>query len=330
MTIFGFDVDSYNKAGFAFQTAKNQGYRVALVKFGGMNLAGNAPYMMNGYHAFAQAALDVGFDFVGDYLVTGGSNPAAAAQFWLRNRHGGLSFHELDNEKLDDGNPWNDGQACVYFDTIGTAADRWMYGSRDSLWNAGSWPGLASRKIKAHVAIYNGSPFQNVVPRTYPADLVLAHQYTSSASIGGLGAVDANAFADNAFITKLTPGRGDDMEVISSTSDGRVYAVTPGRIRYLPTPAALNGALALAYNSLDTTNVRFLADTTFMEALASYGLGEFTQAQMKALTAANGILTASWLGGSVQISDAQLPALAQLIATATPKPPTKGTITLEA
>lgn len=219
MTIWGFDVDSYNKAGFAFQTARAQGYTCALIKFGGMNLPGNAPYMMNGYHAFVQAALDVGFDAVGDYLVTGGSNPAAAADFWLANRHGGIDFHELDNEKLDSGNPFNDGQACVYFDRIGTAADRWMYGSRDSLWNAQQWSGLASRRIKAHVAIYNGSPFSNIYPRTYPSDLVLAHQFTSSASIGGLGAVDANAYADGAFVAakkKPKPEEGDMLVLIST------------------------------------------------------------------------------------------------------------------
>jgi len=92
-----------------------------------------------------------------------------------------------------------------------------MYGSRDSLWNAQSWPGLAARKIKAHVAIYNGSPFTNIVPRTYPAELVLAHQYTSSASIGGLRNVDANAFADNAFIT-IPARRKNDMATIKLVS----------------------------------------------------------------------------------------------------------------
>jgi len=283
MTIWGFDVDSYNKAGFAFQTARAQGYTCALIKFGGMNLPGNAPYMMNGYHAFAQAALDVGFDIVGDYLVTGGSNPAAAAQFWLRNRHGGLDFHELDNEKLDSGNPFNDGQACVYFDTIGTATDRWMYGSRDSLWNAGSWSGLASRKIKAHVAIYNGSPFQNIVPRTYPAELVLAHQFTSSASIGGLGAIDANAYADHAFVTSNTQTVvEEDMALICAKDQpGKpVFLFAPGYVKHLADPAQEQAAVwSTRLGAADQFD-----NNDFQRTIWNYGLQEYSFDQVVGLS----------------------------------------------
>jgi hypothetical protein len=74
-----------------------------------------------------------------------------------------------------------------------------QYGSRDSLWNTQRWPGLEARGIKAIVALYNGAPFTNVNPRTYPAELIVGHQFTSSASIGGLGAIDENVFTDDAF-----------------------------------------------------------------------------------------------------------------------------------
>lgn len=227
VSAFGFDVDSYNKSGFNFGAAYQAGYRVAMIKFGGMNLAGNAPYMMNGYHSFVDQAVRAGFKTVVDYMVTGGSNPEAAARFWLANRHGAVVAHELDNEQLDYGRSWSDGEACAYFDTMQSAGvDRWMYGSRDSLWKAGSWPGVAARRIKAHVAFYNGSPLANINPGNYPTNLVLAHQYTSSAQIGGLSSVDANAFAVGAFSTPTTTIRETDMALIQFLDD-------PGQPKYL-------------------------------------------------------------------------------------------------
>lgn len=216
MPIAAFDVDSSNKAGFNFRTAYAQGYRVALIKFGGMNISGNRPYRMNGYQAFVDAAFDAGFKVVGDYIVTGGSDPAGAARFWLGNHDPRISFHVLDNEVLDSGNIYTDGQASLYFDTIGPVVDRWQYGSRDSLWNARSWPGLTARGIKAHVAIYNDAPLANCYPRTYPAALVKGHQFTSSASIGGLSAVDANAFTDDAFTTTTAQEGAMAFEMISN------------------------------------------------------------------------------------------------------------------
>jgi len=213
MPIAAFDVDSSNKAGFNFRIAYAQGYRVALIKFGGMNISGNRPYRMNGYQAFVDAAFDAGFKIVGDYIVTGGSDPVGAARFWLANRDPRITFHVLDNEVLDSGNIYTDGEASVYFDTIGPVVNRWQYGSRDSLWNARSWPGLAARGIKAHVAIYNDSPLSNCYPRTYPAGLVKAHQFTSSADIGGLLAVDANAFTDDAFAGPQIERTNDEDEM---------------------------------------------------------------------------------------------------------------------
>ncbi|QDZ15771.1 hypothetical protein [Humibacter ginsenosidimutans] len=243
VSAFGFDVDSYNKPGFDFATAYQAGYRVAMVKFGGMNLEGNAPYMMNGYHAFVDAAVKAGFKTIVDYIVTGGTNPEAAAKFWLANRHGSVVAHELDNEALDYGRSWSDGEACVYFDTMRSArVDRWMYGSRDSLWKAGSWSGIQSRSIKAHIAFYNGSPLTNINPGNYPTNLVLAHQYTSSAQIGGLTGVDANAFAVGAFSTPSTVMKENPMALIKFLDDpGQpVFLFTPRRIKHMGTNQQAN------------------------------------------------------------------------------------------
>jgi hypothetical protein len=205
-----------------------------LVKFGGMNQTGNRPYRMNGYLAFVQAAFDAGFTIVGDYLVTGGHDPAGAARFWLAHRDSRIQFHVLDNEVLDDGNVYTDGEACAYFDTIGGQIDRWQYGSRDSLWNAHSWPGLAARGIKAHVAIYNNNPFVACYPRTYPAALVQAHQYTSSATIGGLSNIDANAWTDDAFTAPATIGEDIMAVIVERQANGTTFTLEQDRIIYHP------------------------------------------------------------------------------------------------
>lgn len=207
--IQGFDADSLNKPGLNFPAARAQGYTHCYLKMGGNNLAGNAPYLMTsgpGYHGFMDEAISAGIT-AGSYWVTGGSDPVGAARFYLANLHPGTAFHVLDNESLDAGNQWDDAQACAFFDTLSAAGltDLWMYGSRDALWNAQQWPGLQQRGIKALVAIYGPAPLTQCFPSTYPQALVLGHQYTSSAAIGNLNAMDADAFTDGAF------DQGDDM-----------------------------------------------------------------------------------------------------------------------
>jgi hypothetical protein len=314
MTIAGFDVDSYNKAGFSFTQAFAQGYRVALIKFGGMNMSGNRPYRMNGYSAFVQAAWDAGFRIIGDYMVTGGHDPAGAARYWSANRDSRIGFHELDNEVLDSGNIYSDTEACTYFDTIGTGMDRWMYGSRDALWNAGSWPGLTARKIKAHVAIYNNAPMQNIVPRTYPAELVLAHQFTSSAQIGGLGAIDANVWADSAFA--IVKKRRTTMASVFNVPDagGVCYLVQPGYIHYIGSSLELQVALATVYGSTDASNVVGLNGPGVVELLKLYHLDEFTPQQVYDLPKSSpATLVASWLAGSVNLDEASAALVASKV-----------------
>jgi hypothetical protein len=200
----GFDVDSYNKPNFNFDAAFNEGYGTAIVKLGGNNLSGNQPYRMNGYPDFANKQAK--FPIRGAYWVTGGGNPYAAAVFYAQNRAPWTNLDILDNERLDSGNPWNDAQACIFFDTLASfrlpGYNPWQYGSRDSLWKSwGPWPGLQARKVLALIALYNGAPLQNI-GTNYDGALTKGHQWSSSATIGGSGNIDANAFTPDAFITK--------------------------------------------------------------------------------------------------------------------------------
>jgi hypothetical protein len=236
-TTRGFDVDSYNKPNFNFDAAFNEGYGTAIVKLGGNNLAGNQPYRMNGYPDFANKQAK--FPVRGAYWVTGGGNPYAAAVFYAQNRAPWTNLDILDNEKLDSGNPWNDSQACIFFDTLASFKlpnyNPWQYGSRDSLWKSwGPWPGLQARKVLALVALYNGAPLQNI-GTNYDGALTKGHQWTSSATIGGSGNIDANAFTLDAFITKPKGRSGMTTLYYSSVpnpvpDDYKARGVQPGYI----------------------------------------------------------------------------------------------------
>ena len=216
----GFDVDSYNKPNFNFDAAFNEGYGTAIVKLGGNNLAGNQPYRMNGYPDFANKQAK--FPIRGAYWVTGGGDPHAAAVFYAQNRAPWTNLDIIDNEKLDSGNPWNDGQCAVFFDTLASFQlpnyNPWMYGSRDALWKAvGPWPQLQARRILALIAFYNGAPLQNI-GTNYDGALTKGHQFTSSATIGGSGNIDANAFTADAFL-KAVQETADMLEIFNA--DGR-------------------------------------------------------------------------------------------------------------
>jgi hypothetical protein len=239
--IWAFDADSANKPGLNFYTARAQGFTHCYVKLGGNNMAGNRPYRMNGYTDFVNRAIAAGL-VVGNYWVTGGGDTVGAANFYLANRDPRTSFDVLDNEHLDSGRTWSDGEAATFFDVLASAglSDLWHYGSRDALWNAGgSWPYLQQRKIKALVALYNGSPFVNVNPRTYPSALVKGHQYTSSASIGGIGLVDADAFTSDAFSAPKAPptSKGDVVYVYGNQKNPNApVANTPYVYQVWPSP----------------------------------------------------------------------------------------------
>lgn len=222
--IHAFDVDSYNKPSFDFRTAWGQGFRAGYIKLGGDNLTPR--YRGNGYLAQFQKMVDAGFEHRGSYWVTGGNDPAASARFYLANVDPRTTFHVLDNETLDQGRSWSDAEACVFFDILAGAGltNLIQYGSRDALWNAGRWDGLRERGVRAIVALYNNAPFTNVNPRTYPAELVVGHQYTSAASIGGLSLVDANVFTASAFTSTTTTKDRKKMagkiSTIRATADG--------------------------------------------------------------------------------------------------------------
>lgn len=237
--IHAFDADSLNKPGLNFATAKAQGYTHCYIKLGGNNMPGNAPYVMSsngGYRGMVQRALDAGL-VVGNYWVTGGNDPVYAARFYLANRDPRTSFDVLDNETLDAGRSWSDSEAAAFFDTLSSAglSDLWQYGSRDSLWNSAQWVALQARGIKAIVAIYNGQPLTNCYPRTYPSALVKGHQYTSSASIGGIGLVDANAFTADAF---RTTSKGDRIVQTYHSEDRTARALAPGEQTFLHNDSA--------------------------------------------------------------------------------------------
>lgn len=241
MTIWAFDADSLNKPGLDFNLARAQGYTHCYVKLGGNNISGNRPYRMNGYTDFVNRAVAAGI-VVGNYWVTGGGDTVGAANFYLANRDPRTSFDVLDNETLDSGRQWSDGEAATFFDVLSTAGLRelWQYGSRDALWNAGgSWPYLQARGIKAIVAIYNGSPFTNCYPATYPSALIKGHQYTSSLSIGGAGLVDADAFTDDAFTVPKPPptSKGDVVYVYGNQKNPNApVANTPYAYQVWPSP----------------------------------------------------------------------------------------------
>lgn len=223
----GFDVDSYNKPNFNFDAAFNEGYGTAIVKLGGNNLSGNQPYRMNGYPDFANK--QARFPIRGAYWVTGGGNPYAAAVFYAQNRAPWTNFDLLDNETLDSGNPWNDAQACIFFDTLASfrlpGYNPWQYGSRDSLWKSwGPWPGLQARKVLALIALYNGAPLQNI-GTNYDGALTKGHQWSSSATIGGSGNIDANAFTPDAFAAPI-PEVPHTMYSLVPGTDGNAYVVS--------------------------------------------------------------------------------------------------------
>lgn len=204
----GFDVDSYNKPNFNFDGAFNEGYGVAIIKLGGNNLSGNAPYRMNGYWDFV--AKRAKFPVRGDYWVTGGHDPKRAAIFYAQNRSADTNLDLLDNETLDSGNPWSDSECCVFFDTLASFKlpnyNPWAYGSKIALWRSWApWPGLAARGIKNLTAFYNGDPMSNIATSAYPEELTQGHQWTSSATIGGSRNIDADAFAVGAFDTPKPP-----------------------------------------------------------------------------------------------------------------------------
>jgi len=296
----GFDVDSYNKPNFNFDAAFNEGYGTAIVKLGGNNLSGNQPYRMNGYPGFANKQAK--FPIRGAYWVTGGSDPYRAAVFYAQNRAPWTNLDILDNEKLDSGNPWNDSQACVFWDTLASFSlpnyNPWQYGSRDALWKSwGPWPGSQARNIRALIAFYNGAPLSNINPGNYPAGLVKGHQWSSSVTIGGNGNIDANAFTSDAF-SGIAERRRPPMAVVFTVPDwnGQVYIAEQGRIEYITDPQRLNVALIFATGRLNAADICSIGGGDIQALLDEMGMGDFTAQQVHDLpNTGSKFIVASWL-----------------------------------
>lgn len=203
MTISGFDVDALNKP-ISFDRAFSQGFRACYIKMGGNNLSGNAPYLMTsngGYQGQVNQAFSAGFGIVGSYWMVGGHSPAASADFYAAHRDPRTVFDVIDNESIDAGNVWSDAECAAFIDRLASKDlpnfNPWNYANKSD-WNAHSWPELQRRGVKGLVAYYNNSPLQNIGVN-YPSSLIFGHQYTSSATIGGINSVDADIFTDNAF-----------------------------------------------------------------------------------------------------------------------------------
>lgn len=284
MTTLGFDVDSLNKSGLSFAAAYAQGYRACYIKLGGNNMSGNEPYMMNGYHAQVDAAFAAGFTQVGSYWMVGGHDPAGAGRFYKANRDPRCTFDVIDNENIDYGNLWSSAECGVFLDVI-RSPDPWHYANKSTGgWGSQrSWPELVSRNVKGLVAFYNGSPFTNVGVN-YPASMIKGHQFTSSASIGGLGSVDADAFTDDAFAaaSPVATVTEDDMALICAKDQpgAPVYIFAPGFVKHLADPSQLQAAI---WSTRLGQPDRF-DNNDFQRTIWNYGLDEYTFEQVIGLS----------------------------------------------
>jgi hypothetical protein len=208
----GPDTNSW-KVGFNYPLARAQGCTVTYVKLGGNNLAGNVPYYSDSYPGFVDNARAAGYR-VGHYWLTGGSSPEASAQFFtarIRNRQAS-DFYVLDNEALDSGRRWTDSESARFFRVVGDAfgyGNLFLYGARDNDLGRHTWPETLALGVKVISANFNNRPLVNYVPATIPASAVKGHQYTSSASVGGMTNIDMNAFTDDAFVGSSVPTGGN-------------------------------------------------------------------------------------------------------------------------
>lgn len=316
MTITGFDVDSYNKPGLNFQAAFAQGYRACYIKLGGNNLPGNDAYSMSGYQTMVNAAFAAGFEMVGNYWMVGGHNTAASAGMYRSVRDPQTTFDVIDNEKIDSGNVWSSGECGTFLDGISGVPhySPWHYANKSD-WNAQSWPDLAARNVKGIVAYYNGSPFTNIGVN-YPASLIKGHQFTSSATLGGLANIDADAFADDAFATVSMQG-DSDMQIITIPEwGGQTYVVGVGYIAYLSTPGQLNAVCAAMFRSTDLKQYVVKIGAGDVQALMNaFGLGQFVAQDVHDLPLNPAqLLIAKWADTSQAVANVSPDVAAQIAA----------------
>jgi GH25 family lysozyme M1 (1,4-beta-N-acetylmuramidase) len=233
--ILGVDLSSNNPV-FNFALAQSQGCRTAYIKEGGDNIP---RYISGSYAARVDAAKQMGWQ-VGSYWITGGHDPAAAADFAAAHLEafGPADYIVLDNETLDSGNVYNDAEAAAWVrQTLthvgGNPARILHYGSKSFI-ESHAWPQLLATGCSFLIADYNGTPLQNHIPSTIPASRVVGHQYADNGSIGG-ALVDVNAFVDS-FLLTITAGlpadiitalENDDMMLITSTGKRTPLLIGP-------------------------------------------------------------------------------------------------------
>lgn len=346
-TIAAFDVDSVNKP-ISFAKAAAQGYRTCYIKLGGDNINGASPYVMSsngGYVGQMSQAVAAGFTRRGSYWVTGRSDPAGSARFYLANRHKATTFDVLDNEQLNDGRAWSPAECYAFFKVLHDAGlrDLWMYASRLGPWAQDDYTGLAKLGVKAIVADYGTAQLgSKIFTINYPRDLIRGHQWTSSAAVGGLANVDGDVFTDNAFTAAQSATPERVRKVAISTAEA--YAWKPafmwwsGGVKHLATTAQKQSALYL--ERLTVENYSNAAE--FQNTIYNYGLEEYTVQDIIELSITRnpdgsvknynrgGLLIASWadvrkVGTAAVDSDAIAAALAGKLTI-----PTHFTITGEA
>lgn len=225
--ILGVDLSSNNPV-FDFALAHSQGCRTAYVKLGGDNIA---RYASSSYAGRVDSAHAVGWP-AGSYWITGGHDPESAAAFYcdhLRDFRG-ADYGVLDNEKLDDGNTYNDAEAAAWMRythrRVGGNPARLVHYGNKSLMESHEWPELLATGCSFLIADYNGTPLRGHLPSTIPANRVVGHQYADNGTLGGASAVDLNAFTD-AFFNTITAG-GDvvPIPVIKALENGEMRLIT--------------------------------------------------------------------------------------------------------
>lgn len=215
---YGVDVDSINKPGFPFAAAVKAGYKNNYIKMGGGNLRGNAPYLMTsngGYHGYVEQNRSAGAARTGHYWLTGGHDAEAHARFFLNNldwRDG--DFVVIDNEKLNAGNVWTDGEVYAFYQTLFADSSRgasirkncFLYGSQIGLFGSLQFPSAWRDGLKAIIALYNGQQNLPTAP-SVPQANIKGHQFTSGGQVPGYArVVDMNVFADDAFAGGVSTG----------------------------------------------------------------------------------------------------------------------------
>jgi hypothetical protein len=232
----GPDLNSW-KSTFDFgAAARQEQIAFSYNKLGGNNIANAAgirsPYVSGSYPSLTARTHAVGWR-AGHYWVTGGTDIVGAARFFLANLYDfrpGFDFAVLDNETLDDGRTWTDGECAVWWDIVGPVTKlNFQYSSK---YNFSPLPLTLARGVKVISADYNGTEdITSAIPGVIPADKVVGHQFADNYNIGGLS-VDYNVFTDDAFdfpdsapVKPKRKVRSMDYGLVKGDASDTVYAI---------------------------------------------------------------------------------------------------------